>query len=102
MSQVEITINGRQYRVSCEDGQEEHLTELAKYFDGKMHGLIEEVGQIGDTSLMVMAGLLIADELSDAKQELDQSQKFSEKTYISKINLLAQKIETLADTLNAD
>ncbi|MBC92602.1 MAG: cell division protein ZapA [Rhodospirillaceae bacterium] len=102
MSQVEITINGRQYRVSCEDGQEEHLTELAKYFDGKMHGLIEEVGQIGDTSLMVMAGLLIADELSDAKQELDQSQKFSEKTYISKINLLAQKIETLANTLNAD
>ena len=102
MSQVEITINGRQYRVSCEDGQEEHLTELAKYFDGKMHGLIEEVGQIGDASLMVMAGLLIADELSDAKQELDQSQKFSEKTYISKINLLAQKIETLADTLNAD
>lgn len=102
MSQVEITINGRQYRVACEDGQEEHLTELAKYFDGKMHGLIEEVGQIGDTSLMVMAGLLIADELSDAKQELDQSQKFSEKTYISKINLLAQKIETLANTLNAD
>tara|TARA_Y100000994_G_scaffold244708_1_gene245033 strand:+ start:15457 stop:15765 length:309 start_codon:yes stop_codon:yes gene_type:complete len=102
VSQVEITINGRQYRVSCEDGQEEHLTELAKYFDGKMHGLIEEVGQIGDTSLMVMAGLLIADELSDAKQELDQSQKFSEKTYISKINLLAQKIETLANTLNAD
>jgi len=102
VSQVEITINGRQYRVSCEDGQEEHLTELAKYFDGKMHGLIEEVGQIGDASLMVMAGLLIADELSDAKQELDQSQKFSEKTYISKINLLAQKIETLADTLNAD
>ena len=102
MSQVEITINGRQYRVSCEDGQEEHLTELAKYFDGKMHGLIEEVGQIGDTSLMVMAGLLIADELSDAKQELDHSQKFSEKTYISKINLLAQKIETLANTLNAD
>ncbi len=102
MSQVEITINGRQYRVSCEDGQEEHLTELAKYFDGKMHGLIEEVGQIGDTSLMVMAGLLIADELSDAKQELEQNQKFSEKTYISKINLLAQKIETLANTLNAD
>ena len=80
MSQVEITINGRQYRVSCEDGQEEHLTELAKYFDGKMHGLIEEVGQIGDTSLMVMAGLLIADELSDAKQELDHSLKLSEKT----------------------
>ena len=102
MSQVEITINERQYRVACEDGQEEHLTELAKYFDGKMHGLIQEVGQIGDASLMVMAGLLIADELSDANQELAQSEKFSEKTYIGKINLLAEKIEALADTINVD
>lgn len=102
MSQVEITINGRQYRVACEDGQEEHLTELAKYFDEKMHGLIQEVGQIGDASLMVMAGLLIADELSDANQELAQSERFSEKTYVGKINLLAEKIEALADTINVD
>lgn len=101
MSQVEITINGRQYRVSCEDGQEDHLSELAKYFDGKMYDLIDEVGQIGDASLMVMAGLLIADELSDANQELAQKQKFSENTYIDKINLLAQKIESLANALNA-
>ena len=49
MSQVEITINGRQYRVACEDGQESHLTNLANYFDGKMKSLVEEVGQIGDT-----------------------------------------------------
>ena len=102
MSQVEITINGRQYRVSCEDGQEDHLTELAKYFDGKMHNLIDEVGQIGDASLMVMAGLLVADELWDANQELAQKQNFSENTYIGKINSLAQKIEALADTLNED
>ena len=101
MSQVEITINGRQYRVSCEDGQEDHLIELAKYFDGKMHDLIDEVGQIGDASLMVMAGLLIADELSDANQELAQKQKFSENTYIDKVNSLAQKIESLASALNA-
>jgi cell division protein ZapA len=101
VSQVEITINGRQYRVSCEDGQEDHLSELAKYFDGKMCDLIDEVGQIGDASLMVMAGLLIADELSDANQELAQKQKFSENTYIDKINLLAKKIESLANALNA-
>jgi cell division protein ZapA len=101
VSQVEITINGRQYRVSCEDGQEDHLSELAEYFDGKMYDLIDEVGQIGDASLMVMAGLLIADELSDANQELAQKQKFSENTYIDKINLLAKKIESLANALNA-
>jgi len=50
---------------------------------------------------MVMAGLLIADELSDANQELAQKQKFSENTYIDKINLLAKKIESLANALNA-
>ena len=67
-----------------------------------MHGLIQEVGQIGDASLMVMAGLLIADELSDANQELAQSEKFSEKTYVDKINLLSEKIAGLADTINVD
>ncbi len=102
MSQVEITINGRQYRVACEDGQESHLTNLANYFDEKMTSLINEVGQIGDTSLMVMAGLLIADELSDASQELADIRHAAEAEYTSKISALADQIETLADSLSAD
>ena len=102
VSQVEITINGRQYRVACEDGQESHLTNLANYFDGKMASLVDEVGQIGDASLMVMAGLLIADELSDANQELADIQRAAENDYASKINALAAQIESLADTLSAD
>lgn len=102
MSQVEITINGRQYRVACEDGQETHLTNLATYFDGKMSTLIEEVGQIGDTSLMVMAGLLIADELSDINQELVDVRRVNEADYASKISALAEQIELLADKLSAE
>ena len=102
VSQVEITINGRQYRVACEDGQESHLTNLANYFDGKMASLVDEVGQIGDASLMVMAGLLIADELSDANQELADIQRAAENDYAGKINALAAQIESLADTLSAD
>ncbi len=102
MSQVEITINGRQYRVACEDGQEIHLTNLANYFDGKMSSLVKEVGQIGDTSLMVMAGLLIADELSDANQELIDVRRAAEDEYTNKINALAEQIENLADSLNAN
>ncbi len=102
VSQVEITINGRQYRVACEDGQESHLTNLANYFDGKMTSLVDEVGQIGDTSLMVMAGLLIADELSDANQELADIQRATEDEYAGKINALAAQIENLADTLSAE
>ncbi len=102
MSQVEITINGRQYRVACEDGQESHLTNLANYFDGKMTSLIDEVGQIGDTSLMVMAGLLIADELSDANQELADVRGVADSNYAGKITALAEQIENLADSLSAD
>ncbi len=102
MSQVEITINGRQYRVACEDGQESHLTNLANYFDGKMTSLIDEVGQIGDTSLMVMAGLLIADELSDANQELADARGVADSDYAGKITALAEQIENLADSLSAD
>ena len=102
MTQVEITINGRQYRVACEDGQETHLTNLANYFDGKMSSLVKEVGQIGDTSLMVMAGLLIADELSDANQELIDVRRAAEDEYTNKINALAEQIENLADSLNAN
>ena len=73
MAQVEIRINGRDYRIACEDGQESHLSNLAKYLDGKVTELVEEVGQIGDTSLMVMAGLLITDELSDTRDELEEA-----------------------------
>ena len=102
MSQVEITINGRQYRIACEDGQETHLTNLASYFDEKMTSLINEVGQIGDTSLMVMAGLLIADELSDANQELADVRRTAEDEYTSRISALAEQIEILANQLSAE
>jgi cell division protein ZapA len=101
VSQVEITINGRQYRVACEDGQESHLTNLANYFNDKMASLVSEVGQIGDTSLMVMAGLLIADELSDANQELVDARRAAEDAYSSKVSALAEQIENLADSLSA-
>ena len=99
MSQVEIKINGRQYQVSCEDGQEGHLTELAEYFDGKMTSLINEVGQIGDTSLMVMAGLLIAEELSDATQELKDLRQEKDNDYANRINEISEKIEKIADSM---
>ena len=91
----------RDSRVACEDGQETHLTNLANYFDDKMNSLVKEVGQIGDTSLMVMAGLLIADELSDANQELVDVRRAADDAYSDKINALAEQIENLADSLIA-
>ncbi len=70
MSQIAITVNGREYSIVCEDGQERHLTRLAEYIDRRIEELVESVGQIGDARLLLMAALLIADELSDAYAEV--------------------------------
>ena len=78
MAQVAVTINGRNYRIACEDGQEEHLIKLSGYLNGKVEELVRAVGQIGDTRLLVMAGLLIADELSDAKAAEEVARKVAE------------------------
>jgi cell division protein ZapA len=70
MSQVNVTINGRQFRMACEDGQEDHLTELARELDVRIEGLRGKFGEIGDTRLTVMAAITIADELSEMAERL--------------------------------
>jgi cell division protein ZapA len=65
MSQVSVTINGRQFRMACEDGQEGHLMNLARDLDSRIEGLRGKFGEIGDTRLTVMAALTIADSLAE-------------------------------------
>lgn len=72
MAQVSVRINGRHYQVACEDGQEAHLQKLAAYIDERVSELVRDVGQVGDARLLVMAALLIADELADAYDELEE------------------------------
>ena len=66
MAQVSVTINGRQFRMACEDGQEEHLLKLARELDNRINGLRAKFGEIGDTRLTVMAAITVADELAEA------------------------------------
>ena len=70
MSQVSVTINGRQFRMACEDGQEGHLMELARDLDSRIEGLRAKFGEIGDTRLTVMAALTLADALSETGQRI--------------------------------
>lgn len=72
MAQIEVVINGRSYQMACDDGQETHLAELARYVDKRVKELIAAVGQVGDLRLLVMASLLIADELAEAYIALEQ------------------------------
>jgi cell division protein ZapA len=70
MSQVSVTINGRQFRMACEDGQEDHLMELARELDVRIESLRAKFGEIGDNRLTVMAALTVADELSEMGKRL--------------------------------
>jgi cell division protein ZapA len=68
MGQVSVTINGRQYRMACDDGQEDYLTRLAEDLDQRIEQLRTDFGEIGDMRLTVMAALIVADELSEQGQ----------------------------------
>ena len=70
MSHVNVTINGRQYRMACEEGQEARLLNLAEGFESRITSLRGKFGEIGDARLTVMAALMVCDELVDANHQV--------------------------------
>ena len=66
MSHINVTINGRQYRMACEEGQEVRLLKLAESLESRVEQLRGKFGEIGDQRLTVMAALTVCDELLDA------------------------------------
>ena len=70
MPEISISINGRNYPISCEEGEEEHIIRLGRYIDKRVKDLARNVGQIGEAHLLVMTNLVIADELSEANDRV--------------------------------
>ena len=70
MTQVNVTINGRQFRMACEDGEEARVSRLADDLDARISRLRLRFGEIGDTRLTVMAALELADELAEVREKL--------------------------------
>ena len=70
MGQVNVTINGRQYRMACEDGQESHLVGLAEDLEKRINSLRAAFGEIGDQRLTMMAAIMVADELHEAGRRI--------------------------------
>ena len=70
MNHINVTINGRQYRMACEDGQEARLLKLAEGFESRIQNLRGKFGEIGDARLTVMAALTVCDELLDANARI--------------------------------
>ena len=117
MTQVSVTIGGRQYRMACEDGQEEHLLKLATDLDDRIARLRENFGEIGDARLTVMAALTFVDEMADAQvklqrleQELTSLQdarvaatdktQATQAAIVAALNAAAERIETVTQKLN--
>ena len=73
--EVNITINKRSFRLECDDGEEEHLRQLAEHLDKHVSNLRGAIGKAGDEQLYLMAGLMVCDELWDSKDLLVKAQK---------------------------
>lgn len=105
MGQVTVTINERAYTVACDDGQEDHILQLGRTLDEKAQGITRKIGTVSDGLLLVMTALLVADELTDTKQELERLRadaEIREKTEIEvveKLENVSERISTVAQRL---
>jgi len=117
MSKVTVFLNGREFTIGCEEGQEAYLKSLASYLDGKVQGITEQVGQIGDLRLLLMASLVVMDELKEAERRIEtleahidqlRSRSAGENVHNEQqrdqlartITALAERMESLADRLD--
>ena len=107
MGSVQVTVNGRAYSVACDDGQEAHVARLGSYLEQKVGQLVKAVGQVGDARLLVMASLMITDELVDTDQALTQIKSAVAKgdreppAPAAHEAVLAEALESLADRIEA-
>jgi cell division protein ZapA len=117
MGTVNATIAGRQFRLACEDGQEEHLQALAGDIDARIADLRQRFGEIGDTRLTVMAALMVADEnteitrklrrledevtaLQDARLVSSERARAASDAVIGAFNSAAERLEGITKKLN--
>ncbi len=117
MSYINVTINGRQYRMACEEGQEVRLLKLAENLEARVEALRGKFGEIGDARLTVMAALTACDELLDAshrirglEEELDALRntravaadraRATQTAVANALNAAAERIEKTTQVLN--
>lgn len=105
MAQVTVTINGRNYPVACNAGEEERISELARYVDGKVKTFAKDIGPVGEARLLLLAALVLADELAEAIEAARQSYPGGNGTapdagkFAAGIENLAGRIEAIAAKL---
>lgn len=106
MAQVTIQVNGKPYAVGCDDGQEAHVIALASVIDRHVGEVAKDMGQLGETRLLLMGALLLADELHEVQGRLDaarnelaraqNAQAGAEAKAVSALTAAAERIEQIA------
>jgi len=101
VGQVTIAVGGRQYSLVCGDGEEPQLERLAEYVDHKVETLSATLGHISEARMLLMASLLIADELIDLRTRMAESGTAAPDTQETEQKLfrLAERLESLAFSL---
>lgn len=95
MPELTLTVNSRNYDVACGEGEEPHLRTLAEFIDGKITAIVGKDGRRGDTRLLLMATLLIADELFEAKKNTPAENTASEQDEAAEIVFLSEAAKRL-------
>ena len=85
MAEVDITINGRSYRISCKDGEEERIKSLASLINNQVKKLSEKIGQLGEARMILLASLVLLDKSDEVEKEAEKI-----------ISITSEKIEKLA------
>jgi cell division protein ZapA len=111
MPLVNVMVNGRAYTIACDEGEEEHLRQLADVVDAKAREVLSSVGQVGDARLLLMAALLIADEHhggqedaaghAAAQAELEGRAEAAETRAVAALEQVANRLEQIAAGLAA-
>ena len=118
MAQVVVTIDGKAYRMACEEGQEAHLEGLAQNFDRYVGHLKSQFGEIGDLRVTVMASIMVMDELAEAQRRVGELEKQleairqqgdnaatvaekSDQALAGMIAELSSQVRSIADKLNS-
>jgi len=117
MPEVNVEIDGKKFRMACEEGQEAHLLELAERFNRTVIQLKGSFGEIGDNRLVVMAGIAVLDELAEAEdriealkqdiadltnagRELTIESEELEQSFARRLSEAARKVEAIAQAID--
>lgn len=110
MGEVNITISGRNYGISCQDGQEERVHELGQYVDQRLKSIAQAGAATNESHLLVLTALMLSDEVFDLKahageasQQLQSAQanQNNEEEVAGAINQLADRIDQIAKRIQA-